>query len=268
MPETTMLRPQSHDALSPLEASTRVDEFIGAVQVAGDWCIDRFTVSDLDGVQDYWRSFGDGGGRYTPPGNYIRLYTTDPDAGFTTMMSNTPDEMRDHIEFMEAASGRVLVHGLGLSCVVSGLLANEDVTHIDVVEKDPAIISMVGPAYRDDPRVTIHEGDAMTYEWADESWDFAWHDIWAKISADNLGGEGASPEYGISYMDLLLRFRDRVGVQGAWALERALQMDAAESLADKRQAEWGQRWKDAAPGDERMAILYDWYAQDRRTTRS
>lgn len=259
MPMHTIPRPTSLDQLPPLDAAVAVSSFIGAPQSHGNWCIKTMTVTEADATTSYLRSFGDGGGRHTPAGTYIGLHPTDPTAaGYETMMSNTPDEMTDHLSFIEAAEGRVLVTGLGLSCVVSGLLANPHVEHIDVLELDPSVIAMVGPAYAQEPRVTIHQGDAMTYEWGDSRWDYAWHDIWPTISPRNLTGEDADDP---TYAAMFTRYAERATYQDAWAFAHAIQCDTAEELADVLGDKWTERFASAASADERYDILLDYYAQ-------
>lgn len=256
-----MLRSKTLDALDPLTAAARVGDYL-TPQSNGDWTISGFTVDEEAATVDRLRAFGDGGGRFTPEGSYLSLHNENG-----VMMSNTPDELNDHAAFMEAASGRVLVHGLGLSCVVSGLLANEQVTHIDVVELSEEVIAMVGPCFDDEPRVAIHHGDALTYEWPDDArWDYAWHDIWQTINNDNLTSEKA--ENGVGYDALLRRFAPLATYQGAWALEQSLLVDAAYDLADERAGEWAQRWRDAADRDGRRRILIDWYSQQNPITRA
>lgn len=247
-----MRRPTTLNDLDPLTAAGRIGDYLQP-QSSGDWSIEAFTVDADAALTDRLRAFGDGGGRFTPEGSYLKLANADG-----VMMSNTPDELADHQPFMEAAHGRVLVHGLGLSCVVSGLLANERVTHIDVVELSTDVIAMVGPCFIGEDRVTIHQGDALNYPWPDNArWDFVWHDIWQTINCDNLTDEDAE---GVSYEALLRRFAPLATHQAAWGLDMALLMQAAYDLADERAAEWGERWRKATP-DERREILIDWHAQ-------
>lgn len=255
-----MRRPQTLNDLDPLDAAGRVGDYL-TPQEHGGWRIKGFTVDAEAAMVDRLRSFGDGGGRFTPEGSYLMLANEDG-----VMMSNTPDELTDHASFMEVAEGRVLVHGLGLGCVVSGLLANDKVDHIDVVELSEDVIAMVGPGYEDEPRVTIHHGNALTYEWpSDARWDYAWHDIWQTISCDNLNSDSA--ENGVGYDALLTRFASIVTYQGAWALDTSLIMEAAYELADERAEEWAERWRRADPAGRRE-LMIDWYAQQNPITRA
>jgi hypothetical protein len=125
-------------------------------------------------------------------------------------MSDDPTELRKHLAIVRVASGRVLVSGLGLGCVVRGLLANQAVKQVDVVEIDADVLRMVGPTFAGEPRVTIHHGDALTYDWpAGTRWNFAWHDVWSEHEP-----------LAILHAHLLRRYRPLVARQGAWQFPR------------------------------------------------
>jgi hypothetical protein len=100
-------------------------------------------------------------------------------------------------QFQQRASivgfrGRVLVGGLGLGVVVRMLMANRNVSQIDVIEKSPEVIELVGKhVRRSDPRVRIHQGDLGEFLWTmgsqawrgkEPPWHYAFFDIW---SSDN-----------------------------------------------------------------------------------
>lgn len=126
------------------------------------------------------------------------------------VMEDSPKELRRHLPILLAARGRVLVSGLGLGCVVRGLLSKPEVDHIDVVEVDPSIVWMVGSEFADNKRVTIHVGDALTIPWpAGSFWDFAWHDVWSE--EENLQ---------LLHAQLFKRYESSVGKQGAWMFPR------------------------------------------------
>jgi len=131
--------------------------------------------------------------------------------GGEVVMEDGLPELRKHLPIVLEAQGRVLVTGLGLGCVVRGLLANPAVEHIDVVELDEDIIRFVGIWFADEPRVTIHQGDALKIEWPEEQrWDYAWHDIWCP------SGSALQLLHG----ELMHRYADMVPRQGAWAFPR------------------------------------------------
>lgn len=97
---------------------------------------------------------------------------------YEVVMEDSNVELRRHAPIFRHGHGRILISGLGLGCVVRGLLTKPEVEHIDVVEIDPRIIDRFGVEFAGDRRVTIHHGDALTYPWSEtERWDVAWHDI-------------------------------------------------------------------------------------------
>lgn len=169
----------------------------------GPWEICRTVVSEQDASFLRLRAIFQGGRGVVPAGAAITsLYR-----GGTLVMSDTPDELDDlYPLFVRSPRGRVLVNGLGLGCVVRGLLAHPAVEHVDVVEISADLIALVGPQVAD-PRLEIHHGDAYTYRWPPGTrWDVAWHDVWDTISADNL------PEMA----RLHRRYGGRVRWQGSW----------------------------------------------------
>lgn len=133
--------------------------------------------------------------------------------GFTNeiVMEDSRRELLQHAPIWNVARGRVLVTGLGLGCVVRGLLASDHVTRVDVVELDSEILDVVGPEFAGEPRVELHHGDALKVKWpATTRWDFAWHDLWTDgpVHLQNL------------HVQLLKKYRKHVPRQGAWKLPR------------------------------------------------
>lgn len=126
------------------------------------------------------------------------------------VMEDSRVELSRHLPIWLAAHGRVLITGLGLGCVVRGLLSKPSVEHIDVVEIDRRVLRVVGPEFAHNPRVTLHEDDALLKEWPTETkWDYAWHDIWCE-------GKGLAH----LHVELLGKFNKRIKHQGAWMLPR------------------------------------------------
>ena len=147
---------------------------------SGDCKIQRFTVTPEDAAR--WFRTG------VPPGDYTRLLYKGH-----TLMSDTPDEMRDHRPFVHKASGDILINGLGIGMVVLNLLNRlesnwaEPVTSITVNEISPDVIKLVGPTYQDRPGVTINLADARTWKPAKgQRFDAIWHDIWGDFNIDLL----------------------------------------------------------------------------------
>ncbi len=126
------------------------------------------------------------------------------------VMEDSARELRKHLPIWLAAKGRVLVAGLGLGCVVRGLLVNPRVEHIDVVEIDAGILRVVGAEFAGEPRVSLHLGDALKWDQPGARWDYAWHDLWT---------DGDVHLHGL-HAKLFVRFADRVDHQGAWAFPR------------------------------------------------
>lgn len=146
----------------------------------------------------------------------------------TIVMDDSTPELSRHLPIWMHAAGRVLNTGLGLGCVVRGLLANPDVDHIDVIEIDKKIMRIVGAEFVGNPRVTLHLADAL--EWPIPNgarWDYAWHDIHHEDELAVLHGK------------LYRRFRDHVGVQGAWTFPRP-----AKRIVARREPFLGERRRD------------------------
>ncbi|MCV5648158.1 hypothetical protein OFN55_36090, partial [Escherichia coli] len=85
-----------------------------------------------------------------PPGRYRRLSN-----GWDVVMSNTPMEIRTCQDFIERATGRVLINGLGLGMVLHAILQKDDVTHVTVIEKEQDVINLVAASFATDLRVEI-----------------------------------------------------------------------------------------------------------------
>ena len=98
------------------------------------------------------------------------------------VMSNTPAEINDHINFIRAAKGKVLIAGLGLGMVLQEVLKKDLVTKVTVVEISKDVINLVAKSYQD-PRVEIINEDIFNFK-PTEHYDFGWYDIWDDISGD------------------------------------------------------------------------------------
>lgn len=126
------------------------------------------------------------------------------------VMEDSARELRRHMPIWKEARGRVLVSGLGLGCVVRGLLRNPAVEQITVVELDQQIIDLIWPEFMPLAKCMVLHGDAMTYQWPPGMrFDYAWHDIWAE-------GEKEALLHG----HMMLRYIDMVDNQGAWGMPR------------------------------------------------
>lgn len=166
----------------------------------------RFTIeeNDLANIMAIFK-----GGRQTRPGEYTALYRNG-----RLWMSDTDAEWRDHWPVIDRLRWdrvrSVLINGLGLGMVVQEALAREHIEQIDVVEIDADVITLVGPHYTRDPRVTIHHADAYEINWPTGTrWEVAWHDIWVDLCTDNLPDMAR----------LHRKYGRRVGWQDSWGRE-------------------------------------------------
>lgn len=179
---------------------------------SGKWSVEHFTVTKAGSEFDRVRAFVAGSDRYVPEGTYTKLMR-----GGSIIMSDTPDEIRDHIGAIQRASGRCLVAGLGLGMVASAMLQKPEVDHVTIIEVSPDVIALVGPwlTERFPGRVTIIEADILSWEPPKgEKWSAAWFDIWEEICGDNID----------DMKKLHRRFARRATWKGSWAraqVERA-----------------------------------------------
>jgi len=153
--------------------------------VSGVWKVGRFTVSKQDSELDAMRGMFGGGGRFTPPGTYTSLHR-----GGTLIMSDTPDEIRDHRGFIRSATGNVLIAGLGIGMVLRAVAMKEDVKSVTVVEQSEDVIKLVADHYLAKPygsKLDIVRADI--FQWKPDrgaSYDHGWFDIWDNLCTDNL----------------------------------------------------------------------------------
>lgn len=183
------------------------------------WKIEPFEVPEesIEGLRLLWQ------GRGISPGTYTRLMKKSENGGGHLVMSDTPAEIRDHLGFIQEATGRVLLHGLGLGMCLKAALAKPEVTHVDVVEISQPLIDLVAPHYTD-RRVSVYQGDALTFRFPKgTSWDVVWHDIWDDICTDNWD----------DMKTLRRRYGRRCSWQGCWAYAE---------IQRHRREESSQRW--------------------------
>jgi hypothetical protein len=150
----------------------------------GSWKVSRYTISADDVQRQALRMMASGSRRHVPAGTYTKLTYHGQ-----IIMSDTPDEIRDHFEVIRVARGTGLINGLGLGMVIQAVLRKEEVEHVTVIEKSPEVIQLVGPHYEKmfGKRLTIIEADALTWKPPKGArYDFVWHDIWSAMSAGNL----------------------------------------------------------------------------------
>jgi SAM-dependent methyltransferase len=175
--------------------------------VVGNWSIRKFTVSEDESRLQGILSLGKGG-RFPAPGDYTGLYRNG-----TVIMSDTPDEIRDHLGVIHEATGNVLIAGLGLGVVLQAIARKSEVASVTVIEISPDVIALVKPqleAREWFSKVTIIEADIFTWKPAKEvSFDVAWFDVWDSLCTDNLA----------EMATLHRRFAKRTKYQGSWGKE-------------------------------------------------
>jgi len=150
----------------------------------GDVVVERHEVTEDEARFGAMRAAIHGSRRYVPAGVYTGLKIKN-----SLVMSDTRDEILDHLEPIRYASGRCLVNGLGLGVVVNGMLMNSDVEDVTVVEINSDVISLVGPHWKDryGDRLTVIHCDAFSFTPPKgERYGMVWHDIWGGICSDNL----------------------------------------------------------------------------------
>ncbi len=153
---------------------------------SGAWKVETFEVSKSEAEFFNIRAMysGSGMGRCIRPGEYKRLMRNRD-----VIMSNTPSEISDHVDFIIRAkqSKRILINGLGLGVCLKAILESDKVEEVTVIEKSEDVIKLVAPTFQNDKRVKIIHADAFTWKPPRGArYDAVWHDIWDYICGDNL----------------------------------------------------------------------------------
>lgn len=187
---------------------------------SGLWSVRKWSINKLR-----WGTASDGSrGGWIQPGSYTSLIRATLETLHTTqgecVMLDTMNELQTHLNFMLRARGHVLKTGLGLGCVVRGLLVNPAVESVTVIERDADVLKLVAP-YMPKDRVEIIHADAM--KWCaetDRQFDCAWHDIWSDPDKE----ERPLP---VLHGDLLCAMAKKVrgGVHGAWDMPRFIKKE-------------------------------------------
>lgn len=179
----------------------------------GPWTVKKVHVSKSDSEITSLRAIMKGRG-YVPPGTYTQLLCS----GRGIVMSDTPDERRDHFYAVRMATGHVLINGLGIGMVLGAVLKKRVVTKVTIIEISPEVVALVGPHYSD-RRLSIVTESAFNYQPPKgERYSMVWHDIWDNICADNLA----------EMTKLKRKYSRRTDWQGCWAeweCRRAAQAD-------------------------------------------
>lgn len=169
---------------------------------SGPWSVKRFEISPTHAKLESIRAMSSGRGVCK-----AGIYTSLVHSRRGIVMSDTPDEMRDHFGFVYAARGHVLINGLGIGMALGAVLKKESVDRVTVIEVSEDVISLVGPHYACE-RLSIIHADAFDYSPPKRiRYGAVWHDIWDAICTDNL------PEM----TRLKRKYGRRTDWQGCWA---------------------------------------------------
>lgn len=174
---------------------------------SGDWKISTFTVTKQDADMFNLRamfSFSHKG-RPIKAGTYKRLTYYN-----RTVMSNTPAEIHDHIQFIRIAKGgsKILINGLGLGVALIEIMKSKDIISITIIEKSKDVIKLVAPFFDNDKRIHIINADAFTWNPPKGiRYNVVWHDIWTDLCKDNLSER----------TKLKRKYGRRCDWQGCWA---------------------------------------------------
>ena len=171
-----------------------------------DWQVVNFEISNEQSQITYLRSIHEPYRRgYIKPGKYVKLLYRGQ-----CVMSNSTDEIKDHLDFIKNATGDILITGLGLGVCIHGLINENKYNKITVIEKSKEVIDLCGNQFKQHKNIEIIHADAMTYQIPSEAnYDCVWHDIWFDIDA-------------IHYpliKKLKSKFKDHAKWQGAWCEE-------------------------------------------------
>lgn len=164
-------------------APMTIDEMIPKVTVpegtCGPWTVKRFSTVEISTAQKLRFEMA---GRGIAEGDYTQLLHRTRGV----VMSDTPAERRDHLDFVWNATGQVLIAGLGLGMCLQAILLKLYVTEVTVIEIDPDLIELVGSHYTD-RRVKIVHDDI--FEWKPPSgvrYGACWFDVWDTMCGDNV----------------------------------------------------------------------------------
>lgn len=181
---------------------------------SGEWLVERFTVSEEAARFENLRARIGSSARPIEAGTYTRLRRSGH-----VVMSDTPMEMADQDAGIRAATGRMLIAGLGLGLTLDAMATKSEVTAITVIENSPDVIALVWPHYLTrygEERLRLIEANALTWKPPKgEHWDGVWLDIW-----DDICGDYAKP------MRMLRgRYRRRAAWVGCWCYYETLRAE-------------------------------------------
>lgn len=160
----------------------------------------RIKVNILEGVSGEWsvcKVVGDSSTIYTDINDGIPTVGRTESYGEYTflchnnhkwIMQDTHFEYLEHQPLWDAATGDVLIGGLGLGLVNHELIQNKDITSVTILEKNQEVIDLVWSQCPKDDRFTLVNADVFTWIPPEEAhWDCAWFDTYT-------GAETLEPE--------------------------------------------------------------------------
>lgn len=106
---------------------------------SGRWTVKRIEVCESASALTGFMAMQHGRG-LVRPGTYTQLLV-----GGSVMMSDTGDEIRDHLGFIRTATGDVLIHGLGLGMCARACLLKPEVESLTIVDDSIDVLRLVGP---------------------------------------------------------------------------------------------------------------------------
>jgi len=106
--------------------------------------------------------------------------------GKETWMVDDPLHWYGMQDLAKAASGRVLVAGLGLGLVIHALEKNESVTIIDAVEIDMDVINLITPLIKMSKTNIINDDFWRYQQVTEETYDTCILDIWVYEETDRI----------------------------------------------------------------------------------
>jgi len=104
--------------------------------------------------------------------------------GKQTWMVDDPMHWYGMQDLAKAASGKVLVAGLGLGLVIHGLEENEAVTAVDVVEIDEDVVGLISPMIEMGKTSIINEDFWLYLYRTEETYETCILDIWVYDEED------------------------------------------------------------------------------------
>lgn len=110
------------------------------------------------------------------------------DNKWMNIMDDGDIESKQATAFLTAATGDVLLAGLGLGVVLQPLIDNQNVTSITVIEKYQEVIDLVSPHIVSSKTINIINDDIYTWT-PDKNYDVAWFDsyVYPQDGDDPLG---------------------------------------------------------------------------------